>query len=82
MTTVEVPLTDSQVTTLKDLAQKRNASLPELLQEAVEKYLRSADPVPWEESKRRASALAGCANSGLPDLATRHDDYLAEIYGS
>ena len=78
MTTVEVPLTDSQATTLKDLAQKRNASLPELLQEAVETFLGSTNLADWEERKRRASALAGCANSGIPDLATRHDHYLAE----
>lgn len=78
MTNVEIPLTDSQATALKDLAQKRNVPLAELVDEVVEKLLTSADPVPWEERKRRASALAGCANSGLPDLATAHDDYLAE----
>jgi hypothetical protein len=78
MSRIEVPLADSQMAVLEELARKRNTTPAGLLQEEVIKLLRAADPAEWEERKRRALAAAGRFNSGCPDLATRHDDYLTE----
>jgi hypothetical protein len=78
MTRIEIPLADGQMAALEELARKRNTTPAGLLQEEVIKLLRSVDPGEWEERKRRALAAAGRFNSGCPDLARRHDDYLTE----
>jgi hypothetical protein len=44
------------------------------------KVLRALPHLSKEERKRRALAAIGIFDSGLPDIAQNHDDYLAEAY--
>ena len=47
------------------------------MREALERLL-GPEAVDDDQALRRALAAAGSFASGLPDLAERHDDYLAE----
>jgi Arc/MetJ-type ribon-helix-helix transcriptional regulator len=71
-----VQLTEVQAAALKRLATRRGVSVSELVRQGVDRVL--ADD---ERAARRARLmeLAG-KYSGPPDLAARHDDYLAETY--
>lgn len=51
--------------------------MPELIRQAVERLI---DGSKSEEAWQRASALVGRYDSGLGDVAVRHDDYLAKDY--
>jgi len=52
MTTLEVSLLDEQVKALEVLARARNESVGTLVQDAVEKFIRSAHPAAREEATR------------------------------
>ena len=77
MVQTQVELTEEQATALERLAKKRGVSVSAVVQEGIEQVLRDSDELSWEERWERATALVG-AFSGPPDLAARHDDYLAE----
>jgi predicted DNA-binding protein len=71
----QIQLTEPQARELKDLARRRGISMAELIRQAVERIVEDDD-----ERWRRASSLVGRFRSGSSDIATRHDDYLAEDY--
>ena len=48
--------------------------------QGVHHLVRPAGSVDLPERRRRAIAAAGRFHSGRPDVAARHDDYLAEAY--
>ena len=81
MVRTQIQLTERQTQRLKALAKERGVSMAELIRESVDKLLNSPEAIDLEERKRRAIAAAGKFHSGLPDLATNHDHYLAEAYG-
>ena len=62
------------------MAKKRNLSLPDLIQEGIDHLLQSVVTPSNAERRQRALAIAGRFKSGLGDLATRHDDYVAEAF--
>jgi predicted DNA-binding protein len=80
MVRTQIQLTEQQVQRLKAMARARGISMAEMIRESVDKFLASPEVVDLEERKRRAIAAAGKYRSGLPDLATNHDQYLAEAY--
>jgi hypothetical protein len=80
MIRTQIQLTDEQATALKRLAAKRHESVAELIRQGVEILLRSISGVSSEERRRRAITVAGRFHSGRPDLSTKHDKYLAEVY--
>jgi post-segregation antitoxin (ccd killing protein) len=80
MVRTQIQLTERQTERLKALAKERGVSMAELIRQSVDKLLDSQETVDWEERKRRAIAAAGKYRSGLSDLATNHDYYLAEAY--
>ncbi|MBI2844091.1 MAG: CopG family transcriptional regulator [Armatimonadetes bacterium] len=75
-------LTDRQAERLKRLAVERNVSVAQLIREAVDEILAEGYIPDREELKRRAAAAAGAFRSDRSDVSTRHDDYLAEAFGS
>lgn len=77
----QIELTETQFTALEELAIERQVSLTDLIHEAIDRLLQAA-VVEDAERRRRALAAAGRFNSGLGDLSTRHDDYLAEDFDS
>jgi metal-responsive CopG/Arc/MetJ family transcriptional regulator len=74
----QVQLTEAQVESLKGMAARRDASLAELIREAVDQYLRRERPIDPAARRRRLMALAGKHRSGRTDGGARHDEILAE----
>ena len=54
--------------------------MAELIRESVELYLASSAERSVSERRQSALAVAGRFESGLRDLAERHDDYLDEAF--
>jgi predicted transcriptional regulator len=80
MVTTHVQLSEPQIQALERLAAAQNKSSAELIRQVVDDFLRSAGSTSLEERKRRAIAAAGRFSSDVTDLATEHDQYLAEAY--
>jgi hypothetical protein len=85
-----VQLTEEQLKVLKTMAKARKTSVARLVRESVAVYVATSIQNPEREKKRRR-ALNGLkkikkANfndmEGKKDIATNHDQYLAEIYSS
>lgn len=74
----QVQLTETEARALRQLAVERSTSVAALIREGVAHVIRSRYAATPEEIRRRAIAIAGRFNSGLGDLARRHDDYFAE----
>ncbi len=79
MLRTQIRLTEDQSLALKSLAAERRISVAEIIRQAVENLLRQSLAPSRAELKRRALAAAGRFRSGVKDLSTRHDAYLAEI---
>jgi predicted transcriptional regulator len=73
----EIELSPSHWQRLNRLAQRRNKSVSQLIADAVDQYLQREQPSDWEERKRRALSAVG-RFPAEPDLAQRHDEYLAD----
>lgn len=82
MVRTQVQLSEDQLFRLKSLAARRGTSLAELVREGVDHVLTTADAQADDERRRRALAVAGRFRSGVSDLATEHDRYLAEAQDS
>lgn len=68
-----IQLPEDQAARLERAARRRGVSKAAVVREALEALLgRDGDP-----ELERALRAAGAGASGLPDLAERHDDYLA-----
>jgi len=81
MVRTQIQLTEEQSQALKQLASERRVSVAELIRQATENLLRESSTRDRAELKRRALSAAGRFRSGEKDLSTKHDDYLAKIYG-
>ena len=82
MVRTQVQLTEEQLATLRSQAAQQEVSVSELVRRAVN-LLAAAGPAPSPtELRRRAIEVAGRFASGAHDVARRHDDYLAEAFGS
>jgi Arc/MetJ-type ribon-helix-helix transcriptional regulator len=80
MVRTQVQLTEHQSQMLKAIAASRGLSVADLVRQAVDTLLANQPMISMEERRRRAIAAAGKFNSGLPDVGTNHDHYLAEAY--
>jgi hypothetical protein len=77
MIRTQISLTEEQHRRLKRVARERGVSLAEVVREAVDQVVPDQD----EERRRaweRLMSLAGAFDSGVPDIAERHDDYLPD----
>jgi len=83
MIRTQIQLTEAQFAKLKRLAAERNASMAEVIREAVDR-LSDAD----DRSERLARAVRAVRagrfrdREGKADVSVRHDEYLADIYGA
>ncbi|NPV81875.1 MAG: ribbon-helix-helix protein, CopG family [Firmicutes bacterium] len=80
MVRTQVQLTEKQARALKQLAAAQGVSVAELIRRGVEILIATSGNADPEERIDRAIALAGRFRSGLRDLSTSHDKYLAEAY--
>lgn len=81
MQRVQVQLTDEQVRNLKSLAREKGISVSELLRRGADEVIRTNGPTLAERYERAWGAVGIIKGDGA-DVAERHDDHLAEIYGS
>lgn len=81
MVRTQIRLPEDQYEQLKRLAAEEDVSVAELLRRGAELLLRSRRRPPTREQWERARAVMGKYDSGLTDVAERHDHYLAEAYG-
>jgi len=81
MVRTQIQLTERQARELKRMASREGVSMAEVIRRAVDAKIREgAGEVPREERVRRALAVMGKFRSGIRDLSTNHDKYLAEDY--
>ena len=75
MKPIQVYLRQDQIDPLRAEAKRRGISLAELVRQGVDRLLEEApveeDPL-WK--------IVGIMDSGVGDLAEKHDKYLTEIY--
>ena len=81
MVRTQIQLTEEQSRILKDIAGEKGLSVAELIRQSIDHYIQSTHELTKEEKKRRALSVVGITSSGVPDLGSEHDRYLAEIYG-
>ncbi|MBE7556515.1 MAG: CopG family transcriptional regulator [Anaerolineales bacterium] len=81
MIRTQIQLTEEQSQTLKEMAQERGVSMAELIRQSIDNFIRTRNQPTLEEKRRRALSIVGQFASGVPDLSTEHDRYLAEVYG-
>lgn len=79
MVRTQIQLTDRQAFLLKQEAQRQGVSVAELIRRGVNKILDQEKTIDRDALRKRALALSGY-HSGLSDLSTNHDKYLAEEY--
>jgi hypothetical protein len=77
-----IQLTKAQADTLRTIATTQGISMAELIRPAVDTMIANQPMISMEERRRRAIAAAGKFNSGLPDVGTNYDHYLAEAYAN
>ena len=77
MVRTQIQLTDEQARALKAMAAQRRVSMAEVIRDAVERMIAEDDR---KEKWRSALAVMGRYRSGLSDVSTNHDKYLAEDY--
>lgn len=80
MVRTQVQFTEEQIEALRARAAREDVSVSELVRRAVEAWV--ATETSWKEKKRRALEIAGRFRSGQSDVARRHDEHLAETFGS
>lgn len=73
-------LTDDQIRDLRSLAREKGVSVSEIMRRAADEMIRLGGAT-HRERMDRALGAAGMIRDA-PVVGARHDDYLAEIYGS
>lgn len=74
MKRIQVYLRSEQLASLRSVAERRKVSITELVRQGVDRIL--AD-VPAEEDS--LWNITGAFDSGLGDLAKKHDEYIAKL---
>ncbi|MGO9410445.1 MAG: CopG family transcriptional regulator [Spirochaetia bacterium] len=80
MVRTQIQLSEEQALRLKAFAARRGVSMAEIVRQGIEMLLAQGGEKSPTELRQRALAAAGKFRSGLHDVATRHDGYLAGDY--
>ena len=75
-----IQISETQARKLERRAKMEGVSMSELVRRGLDVVLET--PGRDTEARRRAADIIGIASSGVPDIAQRHDEYLAEIYAN
>ena len=83
MVRTQIQLTEAQHRQLKRWADRLGISMAEAVRRCVEDRLTRERLEPGQADRvREALAVVGRYHSGRSDVAERHDDYLADAFGS
>ena len=77
----QIYLDDFRYNELKKKAQKEGKSLAQVVREAIDSVVKNRevkDLKKKEKDRAEFLKLAGIGESGLTDISTRHDEYLAK----
>jgi len=80
MIRTQVQFTEDQIEALRERAAREEVSVAELVRRAVGAWV--ATETSSKERRRRALEVAGRYRSGRGDVSRRHDEHLAEAFGS
>lgn len=82
MVRTQIQITELQRGALRQLAAEKGRSLSELVREGIAMNLESQLTIGRAERVERARRSVGRFSSGLGDVSTEHDRYLAEAFKS
>jgi hypothetical protein len=82
MVRTQIQLTEEQSEALKRVAAQENVSVAEIIRRSIDAQVCSQVTHTAEERRRRALELSGMFHSGLDDLGSDHDRYLAEDFAA
>jgi Arc/MetJ-type ribon-helix-helix transcriptional regulator len=80
MVRTQVQLPEGDLRELQRMAKEEHVSVSELVRRGVRCVIEQQGKPSRRELMERALEVAGKYDSGLTDVAERHDDYLAEAY--
>lgn len=80
MVRTQIQITSEQARALKQLAAREGKSVAELIRISLDSMLRAGGIKDQETLRHKAIAAAGKLN-GPENLASNHDDFLAEALG-
>ena len=78
MVRTQIQFDKEDLEALRRMAAEEGVSVSELVRRAMKDLMRRYQQPTRRELMERALSVAGKHDSGLPDLAERHDHYLAE----
>jgi hypothetical protein len=81
MIQTQIELTEEEAQELQNLAAARQLSVSDLIRQSIKPLFQSTAATDIMEKRKRAMTIAGRFHSGLSDLSTEHDKYLAEDLG-
>jgi len=80
MIRTQIQLTSRQTEALKRLSSEKGGSMAQWVRRGVDLLIRDAGIPDKDALKRRALAAVGAGNSGVGDIADKHDDYLDDAF--
>ncbi len=84
MIRTQIQLTQEQARRVKEVAEREEISMAEVIRRAVDYWLTRHGDLDIVERRRRALSVVremdGMFRSGYTDISTNHDAHLAEIY--
>ena len=81
MIRTQVQLNEAQMQWLKKKARAEGLSISHLIRESIDSFRQNEERFP-QDKKHRALAAVGCFASNASDVSERHDDYLADAFGT
>ena len=81
MVRTQIQLTEEQASILRTMSAERRLPIAELIRQSIDSFLLREAGMSQERKVARAKAAAGRFASGITDVSTEHDKYLAEAFG-
>ena len=82
MVRTQIQLTKEQAEMLKQMAAEQDVSVAEIIRRSLDTTMRSRGGCTSQERRRLAIGLSGMFHSGISDLGSDHDRYLAEDFAA
>ena len=82
MIRAQIQFTEEQHQVLRRWASRQGISVSEAVRRCVEERMGRVPPDDAPDRVREALEVVGRYHSGQSDVAERHDDHLADIFGS
>jgi len=80
MVRTQIQLSEDQAKIVKTVAAAQGVSAAEVIRRAIDAVVQTPSAGDMAEKRKRALAIVGKFKSGKSDIATEHDEYLAEAF--